>query len=216
AAPAAALAQTGAPADTAGTPPAEAPVIQPPPAPPTAPDFPRGRISGLMFGDAYYNVVGDPNHVYSAAGADAGQVNVDGTKPITKDLNGTQLRRIYFQLDNDLSIRYATRFRLEADSRALTSDGKVGVYVKNAYLQAKSVLPRSDFYFGMINTPTWENSEEFWQYRSIEKTIADFRGLASSSDIGVGLKGYADPDHHLGYSGMIGTGTGQKPETDRF
>ena len=61
AAPAAALAQTGAPADTAGTPPAEAPVIQPPPAPPTPPDFPRGRISGLMFGDAYYNVVGDPN-----------------------------------------------------------------------------------------------------------------------------------------------------------
>jgi hypothetical protein len=102
------------------------------------------------------------------------------------------------------------------DSKALTSDGKIGAYVKNAYLQAKSVLPRGDFYFGMINTPTWENSEEFWQYRSIEKTIADFRGLASSSDIGVGLKGYADPDHHLGYSGMVGTGTGQKPETDRF
>ena len=216
AAPAAALAQTGAPADTAGTPPAEAPVIQPPPAPPTPPDFPRGRISGLMFGDAYYNVVGDPNHVYSAAGADAGQVNVDGTKPITKDLNGTQLRRIYFQLDNDLSIKYATRFRLEADSKALTSDGKVGVFVKGAYLQAKSVVPRGDVYFGIIGTPTIEVPEDFWQYRSVEKTLPDFRGLASSSDIGIGLKGFADGNHRLGYSAMIGDGTGQKPETDRY
>ena len=206
-------AQTGNPAAADS---AAAPVIQAPPTPPTPPDFPRGRISGYLFGDAYYNGAGDPNHVYNAAGADAGQTFIDGVKPITKDLNGVQLRRIYFQLDNDLSIKYATRFRLETDSKALTSDGKIGAYVKNAYLQAKSVLPRADFFFGMINTPTWENSEEFWQYRSIEKTIADFRGLASSSDIGVGLKGFADTNHRLGYSAMIGTGTGQKPETDRY
>ena len=211
--PCAAQTGSGGASDSAA---AQQPVIQAPPTPPSPPDFPRGRISGYAFGDVYGNLTGDPNHVYNASGADLGQVNVDGVKPITKDLNGVQLRRIYFQLDNDLSIRYATRFRLEADSRALTSDGKVGVYVKNAYLQAKSVLPRSDFFFGMINTPTWENSEEFWQYRSIEKTIADFRGLASSSDLGVGLKGFADGNHRLGYSAMVGTGTGQRPETDRY
>jgi hypothetical protein len=185
--------------------------------PPTGPDFPRGRISGYMFGDLYYNVVGDPNPVYDASGNDTRKVNIDNVaKPIGEGLNGVQLRRIYFQLDNDLSVRFATRFRLEADSKSLTSDGKLGVAVKAAYLQAKSVLPRNDFYFGMMPTPTFENSETFWGYRSIEKTIADFRGVAPSADLGIELKGFADPNHHYGYAAMLGNGAGQKPETNRY
>jgi hypothetical protein len=184
----------------------------------TPPDFPRGKISGYLFGDVYYNVTGDPTHLYSISGADsAAKVNIDGSGvPITRDLNGVQIRRIYFQLDNDLSIRFSTRLRLEADSRALTSDGKIGVLVKNAYLQARQVYPRGDVFAGMINTPTWETSEELWGYRSIEKTIADFRGLASSSDLGVEVKGFVDPDHRVGYSAMVGDGTGQRPEDNRY
>src|SRR5207247_1515825 len=74
--------------------------------PPTGPDFPRGRISGYAFGDVYWNATGDPRHAYSASGSDSGKVNLDSSgKPITQDLNGVQVRRIYFQLDNDLSIR---------------------------------------------------------------------------------------------------------------
>jgi hypothetical protein len=211
---------TATQAAAGSTPPAASPADTPSSVtvvtPPTPPDFPRGRISGYLFGDAYYNAAGDPTHVYSATGADAGQTNIDAVKPITRDLNGIQRRRVYVQLDNDLSIRYATRLRLEIDSKALSSDGKISSFVKNAYFLAKSTVPRGDFYVGMINTPTWENSEEFWQYRSIEKTIADFRGIGSASDVGVELKGYVDADHHLGYAAMIGDGTGQKPETDRF
>jgi len=184
--------------------------------PQTPPDFPRGRISGLVFGDLYGNLSGDPNHVYDANGADLGQVNIDGKKPITKDLNGLQIRRIYFQLDNDLSVRLATRFRLEADSKSLTSDGKIGVAVRSAYLQAKSLVPRTDLYFGMLVTPTWENSEEFWQYRAIEKTLGDFRSIGGAVDLGLELKGFADPDHHVGYALLLGDGTGQKVENDRF
>ncbi|HYQ89960.1 MAG TPA: hypothetical protein VEU09_10085 [Candidatus Binatia bacterium] len=192
-------------------------VMTPPPNPvvQTEPDFPRGRISGYMFGDAYYNVTGDPVHVYSGS-ADLGKVNIDGTPNIGKDLNGFQLRRVYFQLDNDLSVKFATRFRLEMDGKELTSGGKLGVFVKNAYLQAKNVVPRGNFFFGEITTPTFESSEEFWQYRAIEKTIADFRGIASSSDLGVELKGYADGAHKIGYSAMLGNGQGQKPETNRY
>jgi hypothetical protein len=197
-----------------------APSPLPPPDPvsiaQTPADFPRGRISGLAFLDIYYNVDGDRRHAYDAAGADSGQVSIDGKKSITKDLNGVLVRRVYFQLDSDLSYRFAARFRLETDSKSLTSDGKIGVFVKAAYLQAKSVFTRSDFFVGMINTPTFENSEEFWQYRAVEKTIADFRGVASSSDLGAELKGFADPNHHVGYALMVGAGTGQKPETDRY
>jgi hypothetical protein len=168
-----------------------------------------------MFGDAYYNVTGDPAHNYSGT-ADLDKVNIDGTPNIGKDLNGFQVRRVYFQLDNDLSVKYSTRFRLEMDGKELTSGGKLGVFVKNAYLQAKNVIPRGNFFFGEITTPTFENTEEFWQYRSIEKTIVDFRGLASSSDLGVEMKGFVDGGHKIGYSGMIGDGQGQKPETNRY
>ncbi len=197
---------------------ASAAPLQPPATPPvsTPPDFPRGRISGYMFGDLFYNVTGDPTHVYDAGGADAGQTNITGVKPITQDFNGVQMRRVYFQLDNDLTVRLATRFRLEMDGKELTSGGKLGLFVKNAYLQMKSVVPRGDLYFGEINTPTFENSEEFWQYRAVEKVQADFRGIAPASDLGLELKGYADGAHRIGYAAMIGDGNGQKPETDRF
>jgi len=200
-----------APPDSSAAPPAWTP---PPTSTPA--DFPRGKISGYAFGDLYWNVAGDPRHLYNAAGVDQGQPNIDGKKVIGKDLNGVQFRRIYFQLDNDLTPRIATRFRLEMDGKELTSGGKLGVDVKNAYVQAKSVYPRGDFFFGELSTPTYDNSEAFWQYRSIEKTIVDFWGFRPSSDLGVELKGYADPDHHIGYVAMMGDGNGQKPETDRF
>jgi len=183
----------------------------------TPPDYPRGRISGYMFGDFYYNVDGNPVHVYDAAGNDLGKANIDNTLvPVTDDLNGMQLRRVYFQLDNDLSVRYATRFRLEMDGKSLTSDGKLGVNVKAAYLQAKSIVPRGDGFFGVLTTPIWENSEEFWGYRALEKTIADFRGLGSSADLALQMKGFVDDKHRLGYSAMFGNGAGQSPESNRF
>jgi len=191
---------------------------QTPPVTPTPPDFPRGRISGLVFGDYYYNLAGDPDHGYTSTGSDTGKAYIDNStaKLIGKDLNGFQIRRVYFQLDNDLSIKYSTRFRLEADSKSLTSDGKIGVALRNAYLQVKSVYPRADLFFGLIATPIWETPEDFWQYRAVEKPIADFRGLGSAQDLGAELKGFADPDHHFGYSAMVGNGLGQKPEDNRY
>src|SRR6267378_736008 len=215
----AAQAETVAPPDSQSVTenaPETAPLTPPPvPVVQTEPDFPRGRISGYMFGDAYYNVTGDPVHTYSGS-ADLGKVNIDGTPNIGKDLNGIQIRRAYFQLDNDLSIKFSTRFRLEMDGKELTSGGKLGVFVKTAYLQVKNIAPRANFFFGELSTPTFENSEEFWQYRSIEKTIVDFRGISPSSDLGVELKGFADGGHKIGYSAMVGDGQGQKPENNRY
>ena len=193
-----------------------APSSPPSPVLPMPPDFPRGRISGTMFGDCYYNATGNPEHVYDATGADLGQAHIDSKNPITQDLNGVQLRRVYFQLDNDLSIRYSTRFRLEVDSKSLTSDGKFGVAVKAAYLQARSIVPRGDFLFGVLSTPTFQNSEDFWRYRAVEKTLVDFRGLVSSADVGLQLRGYCDRSHRVGYLAMIGNGQGQKAENNRF
>jgi len=73
-----------------------------------------------------------------------------------------------------------------------------------------------DFFFGEVKTPTLENSEDFWAYRSVEKSILDIQGLTPSSDFGLEAKGFADPGQHVGDSAMVGDGTGQKPDTDRF
>jgi hypothetical protein len=182
---------------------------------PTPPDFPRGKISGYLFGDWYDNLAGDPRHAYDAAGNDSAQANIDGKKVIGRDLNGVQIRRVYFQVDNDLSIKYSTRFRLEADGKSLSSDGKIGVAVKAAYMQVRNAIPRGDLFFGVVSTPTWENSEDYWQYRAIEKTVGDFRGVAPAADLGIQLKGAFDPGHVFGYSVLMGDGSGNKPETNR-
>ncbi len=193
-----------------------------PPVTGTDPDFPRGRISGYIFGDYYYNVTGDPGHSYDANGTDAAKVNLDGSyssgqpKVIGKDLNGIQIRRVYFQHDTDLTIKYSTRVRLEADGKSLTSDGKVGIAVRNAYLQVKSVLPRTTFQFGVLSTPIWESTDEIYGYRSLEKSIADFHGLGSSSDLGMLLKGFVDDGHRVGFNAMLGNGLGNKPENNRY
>lgn len=188
------------------------------PLPQTEPDYPRGRISGYMFGDVYYNVTGDPVHRYSGDGADSSLANItaDGKKVIGKDLDGVQLRRIYFQADNDLSVKFSTRLRLEVDGKSLTSDGKIGVSVKGAHLQAKNAIPRGSFFFGILTVPTFETVEDFTQYRSLEKTIADLHALGSSADVGIEMKGFADAAHRIGYTAMIGNGAGQKPETNRY
>ncbi|MGE5175723.1 MAG: hypothetical protein ACM3JJ_05045 [Hyphomicrobiales bacterium] len=186
------------------------------------PDYPRGKVSGYIFGDVYYNLSGDPDHAYTGSGADSANTNISkpggGGTPalIGKDLNGTQIRRIYLQVDNDLSAKYSTRVRLEADGKSVTTDGKISVAMKAAYFQAKNVINRGNFLFGLLGTPTWESSEDFWGYRAIEKTIGDFQGFGSSADLGVQLKGAFDAEHRIGYNVMIGDGTGQKPENNRY
>jgi len=192
--------------------------------PSTDPDYPRGRISGLVFGDLYYNVVGDPEHRYNSSGADSGLANIDGStlpsgtpRNVTQDLNGIQIRRIYIQGDNDLSAKVSTRWRFETDSKELTTPGlKISTFIKNAYVQVKNVVPGGNALFGMLTTPIFETADEAWGYRPIEKTIADFRGLASSSDLGIQMKGFVDANHRIGYSAMVGTGTGQRPENNRY
>src|SRR5512146_3331458 len=135
---------------------------------------PKGKLSGLMFGDYFYNI--------------------DQRDTAKKDLNGIQLRRIYFTYDYAISPNFDTRFRLEADQSALTSDGKIGVFVKDAYLKWKGIFEGSDVLFGVSPAPAFDASEEAWGYRSLEKTIMDLRGIVPSRDLGVDLKGKLTDD----------------------
>ncbi len=157
---------------------------------------PSGKFSGLMFGDYFYNA---DQH--------------DASK---KDFNGFQFRRIYFTYDYDIAEDFTTRFRLEADQSALASNGKTGVFVKDAYLRWKNVFQGSDLVFGVSPTPAYDLSEGAWGYRSLEKTIMDLRGIVPSRDLGIDLKGNLDNGGSAKYWLKIANNSGNSPESDKF
>lgn len=156
------------------------------------------KFSGVMYGDAFYNVQ-----------------QKDTSK---KDINGFQLRRIYFTSDFAVSENFDVRFRLEADqsSNSLTSGGKIGVMVKDAYLKWKNIFKGSDMLFGVSPTPAFDVSEGLWGYRSVEKTIMDLNGIVGSRDLGVDLKGKLTGDGFAKYWIKIGNNSGNAPESNKY
>ena len=154
----------------------------------------EGKFSGLMYGDYYYAF---KNH--------------DAT---VKDNNGFWFRRIYFTYDNTLTDKIAMRFRLEMNS---PGDFKTSTTmipsVKDAYLSAK--IGKHTLLLGLIGTPMYDNVEDFWGYRAMEKTPIDLFKFGNSRDIGIGLKGALDSKNKLTYTIVFGNGANNKSETDR-
>jgi hypothetical protein len=156
------------------------------------------KLSGLMFGDYYYNID-----------------NSDGAK---KDLNGFQFRRIYITADYAVADNFDARFRLESDQSANsnTAGGKIGVMVKDAYIKWKGVFTGSDLTFGVSPTPAFDIAEAAWGYRSVEKTIMDYNGIVSSRDLGVDLRGKITESGSVNYWVKIANNSGNASETDKY
>ena len=151
------------------------------------------KLSGLMFGDLFYNVN-----------------SLDSSK---KDVNGFNFRRIYITADYTISERFSSRFRMES---SITNGQNIGVFVKDAWLKWKDIFKGSNLVIGMSPTPAFDVSEGEWGYRSLEKTILDYFGIVSSRDIGIDLMGKFDEKGSVKYWLKIGNGSGNKPETDKY
>ena len=67
----------------------------------------------------------------------------------------------------------------------------------------------------MSASPTWDEIEEFWGYRSVEKTPLDLQKWGSSRDMGVALRGHLDAEKRFGYHVMAGNGSETKQETNK-
>jgi hypothetical protein len=156
------------------------------------------KFSGYVFGDYFYNVSRDTSFA-SLTNAAAGGA---------KDFNGFQLRRIYLTYDNEISSTFSSRVRLEGTTGA--------PFIKDAYVKWKEVFSGSDLVFGIQPTPAFEVSESYWGFRSVEKSILDLRGVVSSRDLGVSLKGKLDPDGTMNYWVLFGNGSGTNAETDKY
>jgi hypothetical protein len=125
--------------------------------------------------------------------------------------HGFWLRRIYFGYNTDLGKGWSARLRFEMNSSAydklLTTP-----YVKNAHLK-KEFGSGASFLVGIIDPPSFDRIEKFWDYRFIEKTAPDFFKFASSRDFGIALDGKTKGG--LIYTVMYGNYSSNKGEADK-
>ncbi|MCK5145819.1 hypothetical protein KAR48_03635 [bacterium] len=154
------------------------------------------KIKGVVFADYNYNV---GNHSESAQG-----------------LNDFSFRRIYFTFENSLAKNIKMRFRLESAHPKFGTSEKITPFVKHAYLEWKNIIPNHTLYLGIAETNAFKNAENYWDYRSIEKTIMDLNKISSSADMGIALKGsLIDEKVHHWLTIYNGTGYGSA-EVDKY
>jgi hypothetical protein len=166
-----------------------------------------GYIHGLIVGDYFYKTGGDAQPYGGAT---------QFSQPLPKDSSSFQIRRLHIFYDYTFSNEFSTRFQLEGNEKSLDPNGRLSLYMKSAYLEWKNLVPMSSLYIGLVPTPTWINVESQWGYRSVEKTITDFRGLGSLTDMGVHLRGTLFSEGSVGYSLMVGNGDAQMPENNKY
>jgi len=168
----------------------------------------------IFFFIANYVITIDNLNAQDSSGKISGNVYFEYFIPdnSTADVEQFRFKLFYFTYDKKISDDFDVRYRLDADR---TADGKARPFMKHAYVSWAGLVPDAKIYFGMQGTPNWWLAEEYWGYRSIEKTIKDLIGLGSSADLGIGLKGKFSKKqgYHLTYT----NGTGYtKPEKDDF
>ncbi|MGN6193428.1 MAG: hypothetical protein ACTHOB_00705 [Ginsengibacter sp.] len=175
---------------------------------------PSGKIWGYAFGDYAYKLHADAEK----------RGNIQYSK-LPQDYNSFNFRRIYLGYDYQFSPNVSSQFLLahESTSEANTSnpdvltDNNRAMYIKAMNIRFKNVIPRATIVAGQQSTPTFATlSESFWGYRSIEKTIADMRGISSSTDLGLGVFGKIGKNENVGYDVMVGNNNGAKVENNNF
>jgi hypothetical protein len=166
----------------------------------------EGKISGYMFGDYYYNILRDST---------IDNLNNTGLTGI-QDLQGFDFRRIYFTYDYSISEQFSTRFRLESQTLVSVNNTLFLTYIKDAYLNWKNIFKGSNFIFGIQPTPAFVVSEDYWGYRSLERTILDLRRIVGSRDLGASLKGRLTSSGSIKYWLMYGNGSTLGDDPDRY
>ncbi len=180
-----------------------------------------GRIWGYAFGDYAYKAHSDA-------------LNRGGSNQYTgipQSRTEFAFRRIYLGYDYNISKKFSAELLLAAEdnfpagsppsSAAPSGDellnNKLSFYIKLMNIRWKGIWKGTDLVVGQISTPSFPLiSEKLWNYRSIERTIADIR-RTPSYDMGVALQGVFDPaTKNFGYDVMMANGSSAKPEGDNF
>ena len=175
---------------------------------------PSGKVWGYAFGDYAFKL-----HADSAL---RGKQQYSG---LPKNYNSFNLRRVYLGYDYQFTSNISSQFLLAHESGMESNpastnsiaDGNRGVYIKAMNLRFKNIIPRATIVVGQQSTPTFATlSEGLWGYRSIEKTIADMRGVSSSTDLGLGVFGKIGKNENVGYEILVGNSNGAKLENNKY
>lgn len=164
----------------------------------------NGRLSGLVFGDYYYNLKRDP--------IAAGMGNI--AYPGSEGMNAFQIRRVYLTYDHNISQEFSGRIRLEADN-SYSYGNQFSVYLKEANFQWNNIFDGSNLVLGLQQSPTYVVSEFYWENRFLEKTQLELRLIAPASDLGISLSGNLWGNGMLKYWLMFGNGNGIFRESDK-
>ncbi len=153
------------------------------------------KISGYVFGDFYW----------AAASHDES----------LKDRNGFWFRRIYLTFDKAMTEQLDMRLRFQMNSAGdFRSDARLEPFAKDVYLRWK-LTDQHSTYLGLSRTPTWSVVEDFWSYRSLERTALDLQRMGASRDLGVAFKGSLGSEQKVRYHLMVGNGSSTRGETNR-
>ena len=133
---------------------------------------------------------------------------------VPADSSAFRFRRLQVTAAQALDTTFSVQVQLEVDDGELTSQGKSAAFMKQAWLRWAHLRGLGDLTAGLSTTPTWDLSEAYWGYRSIEKTVMDLQGLGFSTDIGVSLRRAPVPMHAVGWFVMLSNDNGQRPEND--
>jgi hypothetical protein len=153
------------------------------------------KIKGVVYAD-YYRIL--KNH-----------------DEAVEDQSAFTIRRIYFTFENNLSENIKMRFRLESAHGKFGTTNKINPFIKHAYLEWANLIRNHKLYFGIAETNAFKNAENYWGYRSIEKTIMDLNKICSSADMGIALKGDLGNVLHHWFTLYNGTGYGSA-EVDKY
>ena len=152
---------------------------------------PTVEVSGLAFADYAYLLA-------SPVEGEQGQ-------------NSFGYRRLYLTTDFTLSDAFSGRARLEA------KDSEIHPFVKDLYVKWSNPWGKGhELVFGLSGPPVFGISERVWGYRSLEKTLLDRNGIASSRDMGVAARGPVTSGGTLRYGLMVANNSGVNAETDKY
>ncbi|MBI2966335.1 MAG: hypothetical protein HYY40_00790 [Bacteroidetes bacterium] len=171
--------------------------------PPSQEFKPSGKVWGYTFGDFYYKTGGSQTTSWGK-----GEYSKKGV-----DEYAFSFRRIYLGYDYNISPDFASSFLLEGSDLSTDPSNRRSIFIKSCYLKWRNLIPRGELRLGLVPAPAWSAfTESLWGYRSLEKTITDFRGMSRAVDAGICLSGIIDSSGNYGYNFLYGNGSGVSPE----
>lgn len=174
--------------------------------------IPHGRLSGSFFGDYAFKTHAD------TVNGGRGSNQYSG---IPKNRSMFQYRRVYIGYNYDISPKFSAELLLASEDDIpggdVLGDNKLAPFIKLANVRWKNVWKGTDIVFGQASSPAYSLlTEKIWGYRSVERTVSDFR-RTPSYDLGITIQGhFIATNDNYGYNLMAGNGQGAKPENDLY